>query len=234
MTETTKPDFDVAIIGGGPAGASMGAYLGKAGVECVVLESELFPRPHVGESLVPASTRIFKELDFLRVMEENRFPRKYGAAWTSATRPDVYADDLTGLSTDCRADIRFGERDQPGVDQNYTYHVDRGKFDTLLLHHAHNLGAQVYEGVRVAQVDFSEPQPRVHFRMGRKQAHLSARLVVDCSGRKTLLGNQLKLKIRDRVFDQYAIHTWFCGYDRKSWKESTAITPMDSSFATRG
>src|SRR6185312_141045 len=47
----TKPDFDVAIIGGGPAGGSMGAYLAKAGVNCVVLERELFPRPHVGESL---------------------------------------------------------------------------------------------------------------------------------------------------------------------------------------
>jgi FADH2 O2-dependent halogenase len=230
MNGSEKPDFDVAVIGGGPAGASMGAYLGKAGVECVVLESELFPRPHVGESLVPASTRIFKDLDFLRVMEESRFPRKYGAAWTSATRPEVYADDFTGLSTDCRADIRFGEREQPGVDQNYTYHVDRGKFDNLLLHHAHKLGSQVYEGVRVAHVDFSDPLPRVHFRMGRKQAQISARMVVDASGRKTLLGNQLKLRIRDQVFDQYAIHTWFCGYDRKSWNQSTGSRVYGTGF----
>lgn len=41
----TKPDFDVAIIGGGPAGSSMGAYLAKAGVSCVVFERELFPVP---------------------------------------------------------------------------------------------------------------------------------------------------------------------------------------------
>jgi flavin-dependent dehydrogenase len=61
----SNADFDVEIIGGGPAGASMGAYLAKAGVKCVVLETELFPRPHVGESLVPSSTRVFKELDFL-------------------------------------------------------------------------------------------------------------------------------------------------------------------------
>src|SRR6202022_3174153 len=33
-------------------------------------------------------------------------------------------------------------------------------------------------------------------------------------GRRTLLGNQLNLRIRDTVFDQYAIHTWFEGYDR--------------------
>ena len=40
-------------------------------------------------------------------------------------------------------------------------------------------------------------------------------MVVDCSGRQTFLGNQLKLKVKDTVFDQYAIHSWFDGYDRK-------------------
>ena len=32
-------------------------------------------------------------------------------------------------------------------DRNYTYHVDRGKFDLMLLQHANELGAKVYEGV---------------------------------------------------------------------------------------
>ena len=82
-------DFDVGIIGGGPAGSAMACYLAKAGVRCAVFERSLFPRPHVGESLVPSSTRIFKELDFLRVMEAHGFPRKYGATWTAspAVRP---------------------------------------------------------------------------------------------------------------------------------------------------
>ncbi len=86
-------DTDVGIIGGGPAGASMAAYLAKAGVKCVVFESEIFPRPHVGESLVPSSTRVFRDLDFLRVMEAEKFPRKYGAEWTSAADSPVYNHD---------------------------------------------------------------------------------------------------------------------------------------------
>lgn len=40
-----RPDFDVAIVGGGPAGSSMGAYLARAGARCVILEKESFPRP---------------------------------------------------------------------------------------------------------------------------------------------------------------------------------------------
>jgi len=59
-------EVDVIIIGGGPAGSAMGSYLAKAGVKCIVFEKEKFPRPHVGESLVPASTRVFKDLNFLQ------------------------------------------------------------------------------------------------------------------------------------------------------------------------
>lgn len=208
-------DFDVAIIGGGPAGSGLASYLGKAGLSCVIFERELFPRPHVGESLVPSSTRVFKAIGFLEEMDQAGFPRKYGAAWTTSGMGPVYADSFEGLEPDCHVNVRFEERVQPGVDRNYTFHVDRGKFDLMLLQHAHRLGAAVYEGVQVRQVDFSEPdRPRLHFSIGRKDMSTTARLVVDASGRKTFLGNQLKLRIQDQVFDQYALHTWFEGYDR--------------------
>ena len=112
-----EPDFDVAIIGGGPAGSSMAAYLAKAGVKCVVFERELFPRPHVGESLVPSSTRVFKDLDFLDQMEEAKFPHKFGAVWTTNDKATPYVHDLEGLSPEYNVDIRFEERQQPGVDR---------------------------------------------------------------------------------------------------------------------
>jgi FADH2 O2-dependent halogenase len=211
-----KPDFDVAVIGGGPAGAGMGAYLGRAGVRCVVFERELFPRWHVGESLVPSSTRVFKDLGFLDVMETEGFPRKFGAVWTASSQnARQYDHKWEGLEPDCRADIRFEERQQPGVEQNYTWHVDRGKFDLLLLQHAHKLGASVCEGTNVKEVRFpSDGWPQVVYTVGAKEQTITARIVIDASGRKTLLGNQLRLKVNDPVFDQYAIHTWFDDFDR--------------------
>lgn len=210
-----EPDFDVGIIGGGPAGSSMAAYLARAGVDCVVFESALFPRPHVGESLVPSSTRVFKDLDFLPVMEENRFPHKFGAVWTASSKLLVYQHDWEGLRPEDHADIDFAERDQPGVDQIYTYHVDRGKFDNLLLQHANNLGASVYEGVAVKGAEFEPDRVRVRYGLGRRDAKTTVRMLVDASGRRTLIGNQKKWRIKDSVFDQYAIHTWFEGYDRQ-------------------
>jgi FADH2 O2-dependent halogenase len=186
----------------------------------VVFERELFPRAHVGESLVPSSTRVFNELGFLDKMEEAKFPHKYGAVWTANEQARAYDVDWDGLSPDCHAQVRFDEREQPGVDKNYTYHVDRGKFDLLLLQHASQFGAAVYEGVRVSNVDFSSELPVVNFKMGRKEMGVSVRMVADASGRQTFLGNQLKLKINDPVFDQYAIHTWFQDYDRMALAKS--------------
>ncbi|GHO97460.1 hypothetical protein KSF_075080 [Reticulibacter mediterranei] len=114
-------------------------------------------------------------------------------------------------------DTSFAEREQAGVDRPYTFHVDRGKFDLQLLQHAHEAGAVVYEGVRVQRVFFFEPgQPEILFSVARRQqSRTKVRLVVDASGRRTPLGNQLKLRVQDPVFDQYAIHTWFEGYDRR-------------------
>jgi 1H-pyrrole-2-carbonyl-[peptidyl-carrier protein] chlorinase len=220
------PDYDVGIIGGGPAGSSMAAYLAKAGVSCVVFEREMFPRPHVGESLVPSSTRVFKELGFLQKMEENKFPYKYGAVWTASQGSQSYEHDWEGLTADCKADIRFEEREQPGVDQIHTYHVDRGLFDNLLLQHANELGAKVYEGVNIQGVDFkADPNyTAVKYTIGKKECSTSVRIVVDASGRKTIVGNQLKWRIKDPVFDQYAIHTWFDGYDRRAMAYKENLT----------
>lgn len=200
----------------------MAGYLAKAGVKCVVFESELFPRPHVGESLVPSSTRVFRDLGFLETMERERFPHKYGAGWTAASSSMSYDHDWDGLGeSHAHADgpnIRFEERAQPGVEQNYTYHVDRAKFDQLLLQHANKLGAEVYEGVRVSGVTFNGGGPaHVNYQMAGREMTTSCDLVVDASGRRTLLGNQLKLRVRDDVFDQFAIHTWFEDYDRSAW-----------------
>jgi flavin-dependent dehydrogenase len=207
-------DFDIGIIGGGPAGSTIASYLSQAGLSCVVLEGALFPRPHVGESLIPATTPVLHDIGALPKVDAAGFPRKYGAAWTSAAESRIPNMGFQ-LSHGFRAaEVEFREREQANVKQDYTYHVDRGQFDLLLLQHAESLGAAVYEGVRVQHADTTEEHPRITFTMGRREVGLRVRLVVDASGRSTFLGRQFRLKVPDPVFNQYAIHTWFEGLDR--------------------
>jgi flavin-dependent dehydrogenase len=214
-----QTDFDIGIVGGGPAGSTTAAYLVKAGLSVAVFESETFPRPHVGESLVPATTPVLLETGAMERVEEAGFPKKFGAAWTSAEPRAVPHNGFTGLTHDFRAaEILFSERDQAGVDRDYTFHVDRGKFDLILLKHAQELGARVFQGVRVGSADFdSDPDAvTLRCRLGPCPVDVRVGMVVDASGRQTLLGRQLKVKVPDPVFNQYAIHTWFEGLDRKA------------------
>lgn len=223
------PDFDVAIVGGGPAGSTAASYLAKAGLSVAVFESSLHPRDHVGETLVPATTPVLYETGALEYIDSAGFIRKYGAAWTSAEWRKVPHNGFTGLDHDFRAaEIMFNERDQPGVDRDYTFHVDRSKFDLILLQHAERCGANVFSGVRVLSADLdSDPDlVTVTCRMGSRQVDFTARMLVDASGRQTMLGRQLRLKMPDPVFDQYAIHTWFEGLDRAS----VAIDPAKADY----
>jgi FADH2 O2-dependent halogenase len=215
---TKDRDYDLGIIGGGPAGSTMAAYLARAGLSCAVFEGANFPREHVGESLVPATTPVLIETGAMPEVEAENFPRKYGAAWTSAEKRDVDSNGFTGLTHGFRAsEVLFGERDQPGVTRDYTFHVDRGKFDLVLLKHAESLGAEVFQGVRTTSVDFADPdRPVLNCRMGRREVDVRVGMVVDASGRKTVLGNQLKIKESDPVFNQYAIHAWFDNFDRSA------------------
>lgn len=201
-------DFDVGIIGGGPAGSTMASYLAKAGISCAVFEKELFEREHVGESLVPATTPVLLDIGVMDKIEKANFPRKFGAAWTSADSGPEDKMGFQGLDHDFRAaEILFNERQQEGVDRDFTFHVDRGKFDRILLEHAGSLGAKVFQGVEVADVDFVKPgDVRLNVKLGNQKVGIRTRMVVDASGRHVLLGRRLGLREKDPVFNQFAIH----------------------------
>jgi 1H-pyrrole-2-carbonyl-[peptidyl-carrier protein] chlorinase len=214
MSDTVR--YDIGVIGGGPAGSTVASYLARAGLDVAVFEAAEFPREHVGESLVPAVIPVMRDIGVISKIEAAGFPRKYGAAWTSAeTRPstmDFFASDH-GFGV---AEVSYHERDQAGVDRTYAWHVDRGRFDKILLEHAAEQGASVFQGARVNRVDLSTPdRPVLHLTGGPEQV-VPVRMVVDASGRQTHLGSQLKLKVPDPVFNQYAIHTWFEDLDRES------------------
>jgi flavin-dependent dehydrogenase len=189
---------DVVIIGGGPAGSVLGSYLSRAGISNVILERANHPRPHVGESLVTSTTRVFEDIGFLQTMEREGFTKKYGAAW--------HAKAGRGEFT-----IRFGEFPQPGINQEYTYHVDRSKFDLLLLKHAESVGSSIYQGVGVNEVVFDDNDfaRGVRFSVAGKDYELPAKFVVDASGRNSILGTQRHLRQKDPIFNQFAVHGWF-------------------------
>jgi FADH2 O2-dependent halogenase len=203
---------DVVIIGGGPAGSALGCYLSKAGIKTTIFEAANHPRAHVGESMVMSSVRVFDEIGFLPILEREGFPKKFGASW----HPPVVKG---------QADISFDEFPQEGIQQPYTYHVDRQKFDLLMLKHAESMGTKVYQGVQVSEVLFDENHYArgIRIRVANQDLEVPARIVVDASGRHTLLGKQLKVKKNDPIFDQFAVHAWFKNVDKGNAKSFNYI-----------
>jgi len=94
--------------------------------------------------------------------------------------------------------------------------VDRARFDQLLLEHAEQQGSRVLQGVHVERVEFGPDGSAcgVTVQQNGRQRALRCKLVVDASGRNTVLGAQLKLKRRDPQFHQFAVHNWFEGVGR--------------------
>ena len=173
--------FDVGIIGGGPAGSGMASYLAKAGPVLRRPRARALPpraRRRVARAIVHPGLQRARasgtswSTPGSRVSTARSGPRPTPSVSTGTTgRGSAPTTTPTSAST---------EREQPGVDENYTFHVDRGKFDLMLLQHAHELGAQVYEGVNVKKVDFSDETPEIRFDMGREEMGVRVRMRRRC------------------------------------------------------
>jgi FADH2 O2-dependent halogenase len=194
-------DADVIIIGGGPGGATLGAYLGRAGYRALILERDIHPREHVGESFVPATNIVTGDLGFWDKLETMNFIKKPGATWTG-TKGKPGSEFV----------VTFSDYPQKIFNPDYTYHVDRAMFDAMYLRHANELGAEVVQGATVLRVLFEDDRAvGVRVRVLGREFDLRSRFVVDASGRRTLLGKQLGLWEKDQQFNQFAVYSWFTG-----------------------
>jgi geranylgeranyl reductase family protein len=171
--------YDVAIIGGGPAGSIAAALLARAGRRVVVFEREKFPRFHIGESLLPFSMKAFSRLDLHEKILRAGFMKKFGGEMFSScseTGNKFYFKDAYRAQTD------------------HAYQVTRADFDKLLLDHAAESGAEVREQTIVARVTFANEHVDLAIGENGSSESVRAHYVIDASGRNSVLGNQLGIK----------------------------------------
>lgn len=122
--------YDVIVCGAGPSGLTSAAYLAKAGLSVAVCEQAPFPRHQIGESLLPFSWRVFDDIGFSDKLKNAGFVEKYGACFHSQR-------------SDRQMTFRFDNSVNPLFSS--IYHVDRERFDQLLLDHVAGLGVTVYQ-----------------------------------------------------------------------------------------
>lgn len=170
--------FDVAIVGGGPAGASCAAFCAAAGLRALVLERANFPREKVcGDCLNPTCWPV---LERLGVAAQVR-------AAPHGKLSSVDFIDLNGRVVTAAL--------PSGVEAEIA--IRRSVLDQILLLRAQSLGAEVREGETLLSLERN-----AHWKLRTDHSQEAARVLVAADGRNSTVARLCGLMPRkgpDRV-----------------------------------
>lgn len=183
--------YDVAIIGGGPAGSTAASLLKKYNPDrsVVIFEREKFPRDHVGESQLPPISLILDEMGCWEKVEAADFPIKIGATYRWGKSPELWDFEFVPAGS-------FLDEPRPakfeGQRKWTAFQVDRAIYDDILLRHAESMGTEVREETKVAKV--LHTGDRVDGLELATGETIQARYYLDASGHSGILRRTLGIK----------------------------------------
>jgi halogenation protein CepH len=170
-------EFDVIVVGGGPAGSTLSALVTMRGARVLLLEREFFPRYQIGESLLPSTVHgVCRMIGVTDELVKAGFPVKRGGTFRWGSRPEPWT-------------FSFAVSPRMASPVSYAYQVERAKFDKILLDNAARLGVDVRQGCTVRDVlDDGERVHGVRYTdPDGNERQATARFVVDASGNTSRL-----------------------------------------------
>jgi flavin-dependent dehydrogenase len=178
--------YDVAVLGGGLAGLSMAIQLKRARPETRVLVTDKRTEPapeaafKVGESSVEVGAHYYREVVGMRDHLEQLQLRKHGLRFLLPA----------GDNSDITKRVEFCT---PAHLAAYTHQIDRGRFENELFRRCLKHGAEAFRGWRVQDVEIGGDAHTIKLSQEDEETSVTARWVVDASGRANILRRKLDL-----------------------------------------
>jgi flavin-dependent dehydrogenase len=178
--------YDVAVLGGGLAGLSMALQLmrERPDTRVLVTDKRLEPAPEaafkVGESSVENGAHYYREVVGLRDHLEEKQLRKLGLRFYLPA----------GDNSDITKRVEFCT---PAHLDAFTHQIDRGRFENELFRRCLKAGADAFRGWRVQEIEMGAEKHEINLSQEDETTTVTARWIVDASGRANLLRRKLDL-----------------------------------------
>ncbi|MGW2762595.1 NAD(P)/FAD-dependent oxidoreductase [Streptomyces sp. NPDC001275] len=205
-------NVDVVVVGGGPAGSTIGSLLAKSGHTVLILERETFPRYHIGESMVSGMAPLMEELGLIEELDA-RFQHKSGISLRWGRDPEPWRSDFSAA---------FSATGSPFT---HAWHVTRSEFDQLMLDNARKLGATVHEAAHVTEIlrDETGRVTGVAYTQDGESRRATGRFVVDASGQGRVLTRQMTETTWQEDLRNVAVWTYFDSYTPIEYKDDILV-----------
>ena len=209
---SVSESYDAIVIGGGPGGSTVSTLLSEYGHRVLLLEREFMPRYHIGESLIPYTWFTLNRLGVVDWLKQSACPKKYSVQFVSITgkvsQPFYF---FSTIKHEC----------------SQTWQIWRGEFDKMLLDNAMKKGVEVRQGVTVRDVLMEGSRVvgvRADTKDGAKNQEIRAKVVVDATGRDSLLTRKFEWKSRDKHLNKIAVWSYWKGAQRDPGLDEGATT----------
>ncbi len=188
-------DYDVVVVGAGPAGATAAILLRQKGHRVVLVDKARFPRtvPCAGWLNVRAAAM----LEGMKVSLD-------GLQRRSLRQVTFYSAD-------------FSKRILPNLKQSPGFLVDRSEFDHALVSAAKRLGVSIIEGAEARSLSLRESSVVVHLESGRD---LEGRFLALAAGRAPRI-----LESTGIVRDSHSVPIWSAQVEAALAKGAVASEP---------
>lgn len=172
-----KQDYQVIIIGGGPAGIATSLTLTSRGVSNCIVEAQLEPIRKEGEAIPPSAKPLFQKLGIMQLLDHPNHQVYYGnkSAWgTEVLEEKEFIKGFYG----------------------HGYLLDRLHFEKQLRQHLNTHAGHFLEGYKLKKVIQKDQGVSINIENNKHKRTLQANYIVDATGRKSAVCKQLGIEKR--------------------------------------